>query len=570
MSKSFVALVGRPNVGKSTLFNRLVGERLSVVDDRPGTTRDRVQAPVDWRGQTFTLVDTGGIEPLEPLRDKEKRVLAENSADFVYEIREQAEIAIEEADVIVFAVDARVGLTSIDEAVADILRRLIGQRQRAGRTVPPILVAAGKADTQALKTNALEFYTLGLGDVFPLSGLHGEGTGDLLDAIVEALPPQQEDEADETVKIALVGRPNVGKSSMFNQLIGEPRVIVSPVAGTTRDAIDTVIEFRQERTEDGRPTTDDRQPTVSAAVIVDNDDEIEAVEDDDFEDDIDDLDDESDEGDGLDFEEDDFTDTADLATIDDDNGPSDVRRPSSVVSDNTLTAAKITLIDTAGIRKRGAIEPGVEKYSVLRAFKAMERADVVLLLIDATEGITAQDEHIAGYILDENKSVVVCVNKWDQVESPDKVERAAKPVKGLGLLTEKMEEFMQVVQRRLNFMSYVPVMFVSAKTGFRCDEIFPTALRAYEARSMRIPTSDVNRILRESAEKHAPPSRGGRRLKILFATQVGVNPPHFVFTVNDPKLVHFTYERFLENRLRDEYGFLGTPIRLTFKGRRES
>lgn len=562
MSKSFVALVGRPNVGKSTLFNRLVGERLSVVDDRPGTTRDRVQAPVEWRGQTFTLVDTGGIEPLEPLRDKEKRVLAENSADFVYEIREQAEIAIAEADVIVFAVDAQVGLTSIDEAVAEILRRLIGQRQRAGRTVPPIVVAAGKADTQALKTGAVEFYTLGLGEVFPLSGLHGEGTGDLLDAIVEALPAQPEEVVDETVKIAIVGRPNVGKSSMFNQLIGEPRVIVSPVAGTTRDAIDTVIEFRAavgdegQETEDGGRRTGDRPATLSAAAIVDDDDDIEEIEDD-FEDDIDDIDDDLDDVDDLD--EGDFGDGAD------DNDPTVIS-----TADDTLTSAKITLIDTAGIRKRGAIEPGVEKYSVLRAFKAMERAEVVLLLIDATEGITAQDEHIAGYILDENKSVVVCVNKWDQVESTEKVDRAAKPVKGLGLLTEKMQEFMQVVQRRLNFMSYVPVLFVSAKTGFRCDEIFPTALRAYEARSMRIPTSDVNRILRESAEKHAPPSRGGRRLKILFATQVSINPPHFVFTVNDTKLVHFTYERFLENRIRDEYGFLGTPIRLTFKGRRES
>ncbi len=502
--KSFVALVGRPNVGKSTLFNRLVGARLSVVDDRPGTTRDRVQAPVEWGGQSFTLVDTGGIEPLEPLRNKEKRVLAEGSADFIYEIREQAEIAIGEADVIVFAVDAQVGMTSIDGSVADILRRLIGQRQQAGKPIPPILVAAGKADTQALTAGAVEFYSLGLGDVYPLSGLHGVGTGDLLDAIVAALPKQPEETVDETIRIAIVGRPNVGKSSMFNELIGEPRVIVSPVAGTTRDAIDTVIEFRDE--DGGQGTEDDEQPAASDQLPAAN---------------------------------------------------------------NQLTSAKITLIDTAGIRKRGTIEPGVEKYSVLRAFRAMERSDVVLLLIDAVEGITAQDEHIAGYVLDENKSVVVCVNKWDQIESDEKVERSAKPIKGLGLLTENMEVFMRILQERLNFMSYVPVLFVSAKTGFRCGEIFPTALRTNEARSMRIPNSDVNRILREAMEKHAPPSKSGRRLNMLFGTQVSINPPHFMFTVNDPKLVHFSYQRFLENRLRDEYGFLGTPIKLSFKSRRE-
>ena len=522
--KSFVALVGRPNVGKSTLFNRLVGERLSVVDDRPGTTRDRVQAPVEWRGQSFTLVDTGGIEPLEPLRDKEKRVLAEGSADFIYEIREQAEIAIGEADVIVFAVDAQVGLTSIDESVADILRKLIGQRQQAGKAVPTILVAAGKADTQALKASAVEFYSLGLGDVFPLSGLRGEGTGDLIDAIIEALPQQPEEPVDQTVRIAIVGRPNVGKSSMFNQLIGEPRVIVSPVAGTTRDAIDTVIEFHDP---DAAEMGDSRQDAAR------------------------------------------MDDSSENIDIDDTEESPDVRPLGMSSGVDDLTSAKITLVDTAGIRKRGTIEPGVEKYSVLRAFRAMERSQVVLLLIDAVDGITAQDEHIAGYVLDENKSVVVCVNKWDQIESDEKVARSAKPIKGFGMLTENMLAFMQIVQERLNFMAYVPVLFVSAKSGFRCDQIFPTALRTNEARSMRIPTSSVNRILREAMEKHAPPSKSGRRLNIMFGSQVGVNPPHFVFTVNDPKIVHFSYQRFLENRLRDEYGFLGTPLRITFKGRRE-
>jgi GTP-binding protein len=498
MSRGLVALVGRPNVGKSTLFNRIIGERLSVVDDNPGTTRDRIQAPVEWRGVGFTLVDTGGIEPLEPLRDKQKTVLAAGSKDFIYEIREQAEMAIAEADVLVFTCESTVGLTSIDQAVAEIIRKLIGQRQQAGAKVPPVLVAASKADNDKLKAAAVEFYALGLGEVFAVSGTHGDGVADLLDAVVQALPPEAPTEADESVKIALVGRPNVGKSSLFNRLIGEPRVIVSPVAGTTRDSVDTVIEFSEMR--DAR-----------------------------------------------------------LEAIDSDNLQSPV---------SSLQSTKITLIDTAGIRKRGTIEPGVEKYSVLRAFKAMQRADVVLLLLDAGEGIIAQDEHIAGYILDENKSAIVCVNKWDMVESPDKIERIAKPVAGYGLLTEKMRDFLQVVQNRLNFMAYVPTLFTSAKLGFRTDQVLSTALRAYESRAMRISTSDVNRILREAQEKHAPPGKGGRFLKFYYGSQVGINPPHFVFFVNDPRLVHFTYQRFLENRIRDEFGFMGTPISLSFKGRR--
>ena len=349
MSKALVALVGRPNVGKSTLFNRIVGERLSVVDDRPGTTRDRIQAPVEWNGVGFTLVDTGGIEPLETLRNKEKKAMAEGSKDFVFEIREQAEMAIAEADVLVFTADAQVGLTGADSAVAEIIRKLVGQRQASGKSVPEVIVAASKAEAQGPKTASMEFYTLGLGEVFPTSGIHGDGVGDLLDAIVKAIPQQAPDAPDDTVKIALVGRPNVGKSSMFNRLIGEPRVIVSPVAGTTRDAIDTLIEFKE--------------------------------------------------------------------MVQDSGGERE-------------QSHKITLIDTAGIRKRGTIEPGVEKYSVLRAFKAMERADVVVLLLDVTDGIIAQDEHIAGYIQDENKSAIVCVNKWDEVESPEKNDRLAKNVEG--------------------------------------------------------------------------------------------------------------------------------------------
>jgi GTP-binding protein len=496
--KPFVVLIGRPNVGKSTLFNRLAGERLSVVDDQPGTTRDRVHASCTWRGVDFTVVDTGGIEPLEALATRQ--ALATGSSDFVREIREQAEIAIDEADIVILLVDGIAGLTAADEAVGDIVRKRIGQRQKEGKSVPPVLVAANKCEADAPRDASVEFYKLGLGDVYPLSALHGVGTGDLLDAAVAALPRTPPDQADDSVKIAIVGRPNVGKSSLYNRLIGEPRVIVSDVPGTTRDAIDTLIQFQEtgDWLPGGEEESDGAAPSPAAP------------------------------------------------------------RP----------AVPVTLIDTAGIRKRGTIEPGVEKYSVLRAFKAIERADVALLLIDAVDGITAQDEHIGGYVIDENKSVLVVVNKWDMVESAEKVARAARPVPGMGLLTGKMEDFLTVARERFNFISYAPTLFVSAKTGFRCDQLLPTALRVNEARSLRIPTSDVNRILRESAEKHAPPSKGGRRLKFYYGAQVGTSPPTFVIYINDTELAHFSYRRFIENRIREEFNYLGTPIRLVFKGRR--
>ena len=487
MTHSFVVLVGRPNVGKSTLFNRLVGERLSVVHDRPGTTRDRVQATAEWRGIEFTLVDTGGLEPLEPLRDQAKQALAEASINFLYEIREQVEIAIAEADVVIFTVDSQAGLTNADEAVADILRKQLGLRERAGKHSPFIIVAANKSETAISREQSMEFYRLGLGEVYPVSALLGDGTGDLLDAVVAAISEEPPSPPDDTLHISLVGRPNVGKSSLYNRLIGEPRVIVSEVPGTTRDAIDTRIDYQEPLSEDGQP---------SAPI-------------------------------------------------------------------------PLTLIDTAGIRKRGAIDVGVEKYSVLRAFRAIDRSDVSLLLIDAVDGITAQDEHVAGYVLEANKSAILVVNKWDTVESAEKVDRIAKPVEGLGLLTEKMQTFMKDAQERFNFMAYAPVLFVSAKTGFRCDQILPTTIRVHEARTMRLPTSDVNRLLRLAMERHAPPTKGSKRLKIYYGSQVDTNPPTFVFYVNDPELVHFTYRRYLENVIRDEFGFLGTPIRMSFRGRRE-
>jgi GTP-binding protein len=436
-----VALVGRPNVGKSTLFNRIVGQRLAVVHDRPGTTRDRIQSEATWGGVTFTLVDTGGLETLGGVP------LAEDSAQFIPQMRVQAEMAIADADVLIFVVDAMAGITAADQEVTNILRR----------ADKPVIVAVSKADNAQRRADALEFHTLGMGEVYPVSGLHGTSVGDLLDALVVRLPHwPEEDEADKSVKIAIVGRPNVGKSSLLNHLLGEERAIVSEVAGTTRDAIDTRLVYH------GVP---------------------------------------------------------------------------------------ITLIDTAGIRRRGKIVPGVERYSVLRALRAIQRSDVVLLLLDAQEVMTAQDAHVAGFILDEMKSVVVLVNKWDLIAKD----------------THTMQAYTQQIRRDLRFMDYVPLLFISALTGQRVGQVIPTALRVQEERLVRIPTAQVNRIVREAVSRQAPPSKGGKRLKIRYASQVAVDPPTFLFHVNDVDLVHFSYERYLENQIRRAYPFTGTPVRLSFR-----
>ena len=459
MTKPLVALVGRPNVGKSTLFNRLVGERLAVVDDTPGTTRDRIEAECEWNGRAFTVVDTGGLEVLPERSDgggRGKKSLTQHtplsvaSAEFIPQIREQAGMAIEAADAIVLVVDATSGITAADEQVAEILRR----------TSKPVFLAANKAESEQRREEAVEFYGLGLGEVFPISAYHGMGTGDLLDAVVASFPPQEEKPEDESIKIAIVGRPNVGKSSLLNALLGEERAIVSPIPGTTRDAIDTRIVW------------------------------------------------------------------------------------------GTMP---ITLIDTAGIRRRGHIEAGVEKYSVLRALKAIQRADVALLLIDATGGVTAQDAHVAGFILDEMKSCIVVVNKWDAVP---------------GKTGHTMDEYTAHVRSALNFMDYVPVAFISAKLGTRVDQVLPTALRVQEERLVRIPTGELNRIVREAMEKQMPPTRAGKRLHIYYATQPRTDPPTFIFFVNDKELVHFSYERYLENQIRKTYSFFGTPLRLSFRERK--
>jgi GTP-binding protein len=458
MSTPIVALVGRPNVGKSTLFNRIVGQRIAVVDDRPGTTRDRLHAQAEWNGVTFTVVDTGGIEVLPETvsagkRPGPERVLAQDSAPYIPFIRFQAEQAITDADAVIFITDAASGQTAADEEVADILRR----------ARCPVFVAANKADNERLRQDALEFYALGLGEIYPVSALHGTGVADLLDEVVKALPeaevePEDEANQDSRIKLAIIGRPNVGKSSLLNKLLGEERAIVSPIAGTTRDAIDTHLEW------EGTP---------------------------------------------------------------------------------------VTLIDTAGIRRRGKIEQGVERYSVLRALKAIQRADVALLVIDGVDGVTAQDAHVASFILEEWASVVVLVNKWDAVEKD----------------AYTMIEYTKWVREALKFLDYVPVLYISALTGRRVHKVIPEALTVQEARFQRVPTGELNRLVQDALARHAPPSKRGKRLKVYYASQPGVDPPTFVFHVNDTELVHFGYERYLENKLREAYTFTGTPLKLVFKPR---
>lgn len=453
--KPVVALVGRPNVGKSTLFNRLAGERLAIVDDTPGTTRDRLFGEAEWNGRTFNIVDTGGIDPTHG----GKTPLSIGSVDFIDDIRKQAQVAIQEADAVLFINDGETGITEPDLEVAKILRR--SQKKLADGTFwPPIFVVVNKCESKERRDQSGEFYELGLGDPFPISAIHGTSTGDILDALVASFKDPEPEEEDDSIKIAIVGKPNAGKSSLLNKLTGIDRVIVSPIAGTTRDSIDTKMEYG-----------------------------------------------------GL----------------------------------------NLTLIDTAGIRRRGRIEHGVEQYSVLRAFKSIERADVALLMIDATTGITAQDTHIAGYILDEWKSCVVLVNKWDAIEKNN----------------ETMEEYTTKIRHELNFMDYVPILFISAKTGQRMEQVLPMALQVQEERLARLTTSTINEIIHKAQDAHPHPTHAGRALKMFYGTQVRSDPPTFLLYVNEPSLMHFTYIRYLENQIRKEHNFLGTPIRIVTKGRRE-
>jgi len=454
MRKPVVVLVGRPNVGKSTLFNRLAGERLAIIDDIPGTTRDRILSESDWAGHDFFVVDTGGIDPT---KIGKQAPLSIGSSDFIQDIRDQAEIAMEEADVILLLTDAQQGVTEADREIVEILRRR--QSIVEGRNHPPIILAVNKADSELYRANALDFYSLGLGEPFPISAIHGTGTGDLLDEVVSNFPKQEEPEEEDTsIKVAIVGKPNAGKSSLLNKLAGENRSIVSPIPGTTRDAIDTQISY------EGLP---------------------------------------------------------------------------------------ITLIDTAGIRKRGTIIPGVEKYSVLRAMQAIERCDVALLVVDAVTGITAQDTHIAGYINEAWKSVILIINKWDLIEKD----------------THTMVEFEKTIRQALNFLPYVPVIFISASTGQRVNQVLPLVARVQEERLVRLTTSQLNRILQNAQDMHQPSSGSGRMFRIYYGTQVRSEPPTFLLYCNDPTLGHFTYLRYLENQIRKEYPYVGTPIRLVLKAR---
>ncbi|BCY16155.1 GTPase Der [Leptolinea sp. HRD-7] len=453
MTKPVVALVGRPNVGKSTLFNRLSGEPRAIVDDVPGTTRDRLFGESSWNGIPFDIIDTGGIDPSSSRKDP----LSIGSADYITQIRWQAEMAVRESDVILFVVDASSGVTPADEEVAQMLRR--HQKMVDGKLTPPVLLVVNKADSAGLRSNAVDFHALGMGEPYALSALHGTGTGDLLDELVALFPPKEEEVEDDSIKVAIVGKPNVGKSSLLNRLVGEERAIVSPIAGTTRDATDTKLNFN-----------------------------------------------------GID----------------------------------------VTLIDTAGIRKRGKVEPGVEKYSVIRSMRSIERADVAILVLDATVPLSAQDAHIAGYIVEAWKSAVVVVNKWDAVEKD----------------TYTMAEYTAKIREDLKFMDYVPILFISAKTNQRVDQVMPMVIRVQEERLARLTTSQLNRIIQSAQDAHASPAHKGRSLRMYYGTQVRSDPPTFLIYVNDPSLAHFTYIRYIENCIRKEYDFIGTPIRVILRPRR--
>jgi len=447
--KPVVALVGRPNVGKSTLFNRLIGRPVAIVEDEPGTTRDRIYGESDWNGVGFIVVDTGGLEAPETMRTGRSEGAQATSESLVASVQNQARLAIDEADAIIMIVDGRSGPTATDEEIASVLRQ----------SNKPVFLAVNKAESQEVRQNAVEFWALGLGEPYPISAYHGDGVGDLLDEVVKVLPAYPaEEEEKETIGVAIVGRPNVGKSSLLNALVGQERSIVSAIPGTTRDPIDMEI---------------------------------------------------------------------------------------------TCEGQRITLIDTAGIRRRGRIEQGIEQYSVLRSMRAIDRADVALLMIDAQEGVTAQDTHIAGYVLERYKSVVVVVNKWDAIEKD----------------SHTMVEYTNAVREQLNFMPYVPVLFISAKTHQRIHTVLPTALRVAAARRHRLSTSEVNQLLSEAYDSTQIPVRQGRALRIYYGAQVDNDPPTFVIFVNDKDLVHFSYERYLENCIRAYYPFEGTPIKLIFRSR---
>ncbi|MBD9197502.1 MAG: ribosome biogenesis GTPase Der [Clostridiales bacterium] len=433
MSKPIIAIVGRPNVGKSMLFNKIIGRRLSIVEDTPGVTRDRIYGESDWQGRKFTLIDTGGIEPRT-----DNQILAF--------MRSQAQIAIDNATVIVFLCDIKTGMTASDQEVASML-------QRCGK---PVVLAVNKVD-QGQSPDIYEFYNLGLGDPIAVSAVHGHGTGDLLDACVQYFPPEdEEEEEDDAIKVAVIGKPNAGKSSLVNKILGEERVIVSNVAGTTRDAIDSRF---------------------------------------------------------------------------------------------TNSKGSFVFIDTAGMRKKSKIEEDIEKYSVLRATMAIDRADVCLIMIDATEGVTEQDTKVAGMAHEAGKASIIVVNKWDLVDKDDKT----------------MARMTEDIRRDLAYMTYAPILFISAKTGQRVDKLFDMIDYVSNQATFRVTTGMLNTVLADAQTRVQPPTDKGRRLKIYYMTQVGVKPPHFVVFCNDRRLFHFSYQRYLENCIRSTFGLEGTPIILSIR-----
>ncbi|SEM66060.1 GTP-binding protein [Ligilactobacillus sp. WC1T17] len=436
MANPIVAIVGRPNVGKSTIFNRIAGQRISIVEDTPGVTRDRIYAKSEWLGQKFNLIDTGGID----IGDE----------PFVTQITEQAEIAIDEADVIVFVTSAKEGVTDADEKVARILYK----------TDKPVILAVNKVDNPETRSEIYDFYSLGFGDPLPISGTHGIGTGDLLDLIVKNFPDKPADEEDDSIKFSFIGRPNVGKSSLVNAILGENRVIVSNIEGTTRDAIDTKF------------TTDDQ--TV------------------------------------------------------------------------------YTMIDTAGIRKKGKVYENTEKYSVLRAMQAIDRSDVVCVVLNAEEGIREQDKHVAGYAHDAGRAIIIVVNKWDTLKKD----------------THTMAEFENLIRSEFQYLSYAPIVFVSAKTHQRLSELPKLIKRVNANHERRISSAVLNDVVMDAIAHNPTPTDNGKRLKIYYATQVAVKPPTFVVFVNDPDLMHFSYERFLENQIRAAFDFEGTPLHLIERRRK--
>jgi GTPase len=436
VSKPVVAIVGRPNVGKSTIFNRIVGERISIVEDVPGVTRDRIYSSAEWLTHEFNIIDTGGIEL--------------GNEPFLDQIRQQAEIAIDEADVIIFLTNGREGVTAADEIVAKILYR----------SNKPVVLGVNKVDNPEMRELVYDFYSLGFGEPFPISGSHGLGLGDLLDEAAKHFKKKDDEEyGEEVIKFSLIGRPNVGKSSLVNALLGEDRVIVSNVAGTTRDAIDSSYTF------DGQ---------------------------------------------------------------------------------------EYVIIDTAGMRKKGKVYETTEKYSVLRALRAIERSDVVLVVIDGEEGIIEQDKKIAGYAHEAGRAVVIVVNKWDAVEKDEKT----------------MKKWEQNIRDHFQFLDYAPIIFLSAKTKKRIHTLLPVINKASENHAMRVQSSVLNEVVMDAVAMNPTPTDNGKRLRIYYATQVAVKPPTFVVFVNDPELMHFSYERFLENRIRDAFGFEGTPIRIIARARK--